>query len=140
MPGAGDQEADRSTTKLGWQLMEHQVEWDYFDEQSLSSLDQIGRHPGDVRRDQKRLSPHRLDLRLELAHLVVPALRVLRQHYMRSSPRQPESYGPPDTLGRPCDNRNFVAQSEAGIIAHAPLPLVSAQSFPALQCITRKQH
>ena len=34
----GDKEADRSTTKLGWQLFEHQVEWDYFDEQSLSSV------------------------------------------------------------------------------------------------------
>jgi hypothetical protein len=31
-------EADRSTTKLGWELMEHQVDWDYFDEQSLSSV------------------------------------------------------------------------------------------------------
>jgi hypothetical protein len=29
---------DRSTTKLGWQLLEHQVDWDYFDEQSLSSV------------------------------------------------------------------------------------------------------
>jgi hypothetical protein len=34
----GDEEADRSMTKLGWQLYEHQVEWDYFDEQSLSSV------------------------------------------------------------------------------------------------------
>jgi hypothetical protein len=34
----GDQEADRSTTKLGWQLFEHQVDWDYFDEQSLSGV------------------------------------------------------------------------------------------------------
>jgi len=34
----GDQEADGSTTKLGWQLLEHQVDWDYFDEQSLSSV------------------------------------------------------------------------------------------------------
>ena len=34
----GDQEADRSTTKLGWQLLEHQVDWDYFDEQSLTSV------------------------------------------------------------------------------------------------------
>jgi hypothetical protein len=34
----GDEAADRSTTKLGWQLYEHQVEWDYFDEQSLSSV------------------------------------------------------------------------------------------------------
>jgi len=34
----GDTDADRSTTKLGWQLYEHQVEWDYFDEQSLSSV------------------------------------------------------------------------------------------------------
>ncbi|MGA2501679.1 MAG: glycosyl hydrolase, partial [Tepidisphaeraceae bacterium] len=34
----GDNEADPSTTKLGWQLYEHQVEWDYFDEQSLSSV------------------------------------------------------------------------------------------------------
>jgi hypothetical protein len=34
----GDQESDRSTTKLGWQLFEHQVDWDYFDEQSLSSV------------------------------------------------------------------------------------------------------
>src|SRR5271157_5612565 len=33
----GDEGADRSMTKLGWQLYEHQVEWDYFDEQSLSS-------------------------------------------------------------------------------------------------------
>jgi hypothetical protein len=33
-----DEEADRSTTKLGWQLLEHQVDWDYFDEQSLSSV------------------------------------------------------------------------------------------------------
>jgi len=32
----GDTDADRSTTKLGWQLLEHQVDWDYFDEQSLS--------------------------------------------------------------------------------------------------------
>jgi hypothetical protein len=31
-------EADRSTTKLGWQLFEHQIDWDYFDEQSLSSV------------------------------------------------------------------------------------------------------
>jgi hypothetical protein len=34
----GDQDADRGTTKLGWQLLEHQVDWDYFDEQSLSSV------------------------------------------------------------------------------------------------------
>jgi hypothetical protein len=34
----GDQEADRSTTKLGWQLLEHQVDWDYFDDQSLTSV------------------------------------------------------------------------------------------------------
>jgi hypothetical protein len=34
----GDEEADRSATKLGWQLFEHQVDWDYFDEQSLSSV------------------------------------------------------------------------------------------------------
>jgi hypothetical protein len=34
----GDNDADASTTKLGWQLYEHQVEWDYFDEQSLSSV------------------------------------------------------------------------------------------------------
>jgi hypothetical protein len=34
----GDQDADRNTTKLGWQLFEHQVDWDYFDEQSLSSV------------------------------------------------------------------------------------------------------
>jgi alpha-L-rhamnosidase/Glycosyl hydrolase 2 galactose-binding domain-like len=38
----GDQEADRSTTKLGWQLLEHQVDWDYFDEQSLTSVAAIG--------------------------------------------------------------------------------------------------
>jgi hypothetical protein len=37
----GDEEADRSTTKLGWQLFEHQVDWDYFDEQSLSSVSTI---------------------------------------------------------------------------------------------------
>ena len=37
----GDQEADRGTTKLGWQLLEHQVDWDYFDEQSLSSVSTI---------------------------------------------------------------------------------------------------
>jgi hypothetical protein len=34
----GDQEADRSTTKLGWHMLEHQIDWDYFDEQSLSSV------------------------------------------------------------------------------------------------------
>src|ERR1035437_1352236 len=34
----GDDQADPSTTKLGWQLYDHQVEWDYFDEQSLSSV------------------------------------------------------------------------------------------------------
>jgi hypothetical protein len=34
----GDEQADPSTTKLGWQLLEHQVEWDYFDEGSLSSV------------------------------------------------------------------------------------------------------
>jgi hypothetical protein len=38
MGGADAQEADRSTTKLGWQLLQHQVDWDYFDEQSLSSV------------------------------------------------------------------------------------------------------
>ncbi len=37
----GDEAADRSTTKLGWQLFEHQIDWDYFDEQSLSSVDTI---------------------------------------------------------------------------------------------------
>ena len=37
----GDEEADRSTTKLGWQLLEHQIDWDYFDEQSLSSVAKI---------------------------------------------------------------------------------------------------
>jgi hypothetical protein len=36
--GEAATEADRSTTKLGWQLLEHQVDWDYFDEQSLSSV------------------------------------------------------------------------------------------------------
>jgi hypothetical protein len=34
----GDEDADPSATKLGWQLLEHQVDWDYFDEQSLSSV------------------------------------------------------------------------------------------------------
>jgi len=34
----GDADADRSTTKLGWQLLEHQFDWDYFDEQSLTSV------------------------------------------------------------------------------------------------------
>ena len=34
----GDEAADRSTTKLGWQLFEHQVDWDYFDDQSLASV------------------------------------------------------------------------------------------------------
>jgi hypothetical protein len=38
MNGANATEADRSTTKLGWQLFEHQVDWDYFDDQSLSSV------------------------------------------------------------------------------------------------------
>jgi hypothetical protein len=38
MGGQDAQDADRSTTKLGWQLFEHQVDWDYFDEQSLSSV------------------------------------------------------------------------------------------------------
>jgi hypothetical protein len=38
MGGDAANEADRSTTKLGWQLFEHQVDWDYFDEQSLSSV------------------------------------------------------------------------------------------------------
>ncbi len=34
----GDEAADRSTTRLGWQLFEHQIDWDYFDEQSLRSV------------------------------------------------------------------------------------------------------
>lgn len=34
----GDEEADRSTTKLGKQLLERQIDFDYFDEQSLSSV------------------------------------------------------------------------------------------------------
>lgn len=38
MGGDAATEADRSTTKLGWELFEHQVDWDYFDEQSLSSV------------------------------------------------------------------------------------------------------
>jgi len=38
MGGEAANEADRSTTKLGWELFEHQVDWDYFDEQSLSSV------------------------------------------------------------------------------------------------------
>jgi len=38
MGGTDATEADHSTTKLGWQLFEHQVDWDYFDEQSLSSV------------------------------------------------------------------------------------------------------
>jgi hypothetical protein len=39
--GTNAQEADRSTTKLGWQLLQHQIDWDYFDEQSLSSVASI---------------------------------------------------------------------------------------------------
>jgi hypothetical protein len=34
----GDEDADRSTTKLSKQLLEHQIDFDYFDEQSLSSV------------------------------------------------------------------------------------------------------
>ena len=34
----GDEQADRSTTKLSRQLLEHQIDFDYFDEQSLSSV------------------------------------------------------------------------------------------------------
>jgi hypothetical protein len=34
----GDEEADRSTTRLGKQLLEHQIDFDYFDEQSLSDI------------------------------------------------------------------------------------------------------
>ncbi len=34
----GDEEADRSATRLGKQLLEHQIDFDYFDEQSLSSV------------------------------------------------------------------------------------------------------
>jgi hypothetical protein len=37
----GDTDADPSTTKLGWQLLEHQIDWDYFDEQSLESVAKI---------------------------------------------------------------------------------------------------
>jgi hypothetical protein len=37
----GYEEADRSMTKLGWQLFEHQIDWDYFDEQSLTSVASI---------------------------------------------------------------------------------------------------
>ncbi len=33
----GDEDADRSTTKLSEQLLEHQIDFDYIDEQSLSS-------------------------------------------------------------------------------------------------------
>jgi hypothetical protein len=38
MGGKDAEEADRSTTKLGWELFEHQIDWDYFDEQSLTSV------------------------------------------------------------------------------------------------------
>ena len=41
LAGTDAQEADRSTTKLGWQLLQHQIDWDYFDEQSLSSVASI---------------------------------------------------------------------------------------------------
>jgi hypothetical protein len=34
----GDEEADRSTTKLSKQLLEHQIDFDYFDEQSLGAV------------------------------------------------------------------------------------------------------
>jgi hypothetical protein len=34
----GFEDADRSTTKLSKQLLEHQIDFDYFDEQSLSSV------------------------------------------------------------------------------------------------------
>ena len=34
----GDQDADRSTTKLSQQLLEHQIDFDYIDEQSLNSV------------------------------------------------------------------------------------------------------
>jgi hypothetical protein len=34
----GDEDADRSTTKLSKQLLEHQIDFDYFDEQSLRSV------------------------------------------------------------------------------------------------------
>jgi hypothetical protein len=34
----GDEDADRSTTKLSQQLLEHQIDFDYIDEQSLSSV------------------------------------------------------------------------------------------------------
>ena len=34
----GDTDANRSMTKLGWQLLEHQVDWDYFDDQLLTSM------------------------------------------------------------------------------------------------------
>ncbi len=34
----GDEAADRGTTKLGKQLLEHQIDFDYFDEQSLASV------------------------------------------------------------------------------------------------------
>jgi hypothetical protein len=34
----GDDEANRSMVKLGWQLLERQVDWDYFDDQSLTSV------------------------------------------------------------------------------------------------------
>jgi hypothetical protein len=36
--GEDAKEADTSTTRIGWQLLEHQVDWDYFDEQSLSEV------------------------------------------------------------------------------------------------------
>ena len=34
----GDEDADRSTTRLSKELLEHQIDFDYFDEQSLSSV------------------------------------------------------------------------------------------------------
>lgn len=42
MGGTAATEADQSTTKVGWRLFEHQVDWDYFDEQSLSSVATLG--------------------------------------------------------------------------------------------------
>ena len=78
-------EADRSTTKLGWQLFEHQVDWDYFDEQSLSWRRDAG---------ERRLhQPQRANLQGDRAavddgdhaHRTRPAARVRRRRAARSS-------------------------------------------------------
>ena len=119
----GDEDANRSMTKLGWQLLEHQVDWDYIDDQSLTSVAALG--DGTFKNLSGQL----------YRAIVIPSLSVIPQAALARLQAFAKSGGKVIFVGKPPGlivDRTFLGAKEVPDVSFATLVEPSGEITPAV--------